>query len=103
MRHVKQAHLTDRTTTDRFQFSLRCHVCEKEWNSTPILRRTQRAGEKKLAWSKAAKEACGAFNYCPICHQLVCDYCFLICDELDLCVSCAQKLQKHGEAVLQYE
>ncbi|MCI6126309.1 MAG: hypothetical protein MR738_09535 [Enterocloster clostridioformis] len=39
------------------------------------------------------------FNKCPICSRLVCDRCFLVCDELDMCVSCAHYLQEQGEPV----
>lgn len=35
-------------------------------------------------------------NYCPICKRLVCNQCFLICEELDMCKQCAAKLQQKG-------
>ena len=36
---------------------------------------------------------------CPICKRLVCDHCFLICDDLDMCVQCAAKLNEKGTVV----
>ena len=39
------------------------------------------------------------FNICPICKRLVCDHCFLICDDLDMCVQCAAKLNERGTVV----
>ena len=51
---------------------------------------------------RAVEEAANVFNQCPICKRLVCDYCFLICDDLDLCISCATRLQEKGEPVMQY-
>ena len=36
---------------------------------------------------------------CPICKRLVCDHCFLICDDLDMCVQCATKLNEKGTVV----
>ena len=36
---------------------------------------------------------------CPICKRLVCDHCFLICDDLDMCVQCAEKLNEKGTVV----
>ena len=42
-----------------------------------------------------------SFHYfdCPICKRLVCDHCFLICDDLDMCVQCAAKLNEKGTVV----
>ena len=57
--------------------------------------------EKEDALNKAVDEAVGAFNRCPVCHHLVCDHCFMICDDIDMCSSCATRLQERGEPVLQ--
>ena len=117
MRHITKEHLKDCSTADGFCFSMECADCGKTWNSTPIL--FSKAGikpptegkqiifdilyqkEKEAAWDKAVDEAVGAFNRCPVCHRLVCDHCFLICDDIDMCGSCATRLQEWGEPVLQ--
>ena len=117
MRHVTKEHLKDCSTADGFCFSMECADCGKVWNSTPVL--FSRAGvnpptegkqvifdilyekEKETALHKAVEEAVGAFNRCPICGRLVCDYCFMICDDIDMCSSCATRLQERGEPVLQ--
>jgi len=49
----------------------------------------------------AVSEAVHHFNHCPVCGRLVCNYCFVICDDLDLCRSCATRLQETGESVLE--
>ena len=118
MRHITKELLTDCSTPVSFCFSMRCRECGKEWNSTPVT--FSKAGiepgtegkkiifdalyqrEKEAALERAVEEASNAFNQCPICKRLVCDYCFLICDDLDLCISCATRLQEKGEPVMQY-
>lgn len=118
MRYITKEMLTDWSTSVSFCFSMTCSECGKEWNSTPIA--FSKAGmkpetegkkiifaalyqrEKEAAVEKAVEEASNAFNLCPICRRPVCDYCFMICEDLDLCVDCAAKLQERGETVMQY-
>ena len=47
----------------------------------------------------ALNQAKEIFNICPICKRLVCDHCFLICDDLDMCVQCAAILNEKGTVV----
>ncbi|MBP3633311.1 MAG: hypothetical protein J6J43_01920 [Oscillospiraceae bacterium] len=118
MRHITKELLKDCSTPVSFRFSMSCSECGKEWNSTPVI--FSKAGivpetegkkvifdalyqrEKETALDKALEEASNAFNQCPICRRPVCDYCFLICDDLDLCAACATRLQEPGEPVMQY-
>ena len=37
--------------------------------------------------------------HCPVCGRLVCDRCFLICEDLDLCIACAKALRVRGRIV----
>ena len=48
--------------------------------------------EKERAKSAAGQEARERFSQCPVCRRLVCDACFLICDEMDLCRECAARM-----------
>lgn len=109
--------LKDCSTQEEFRFSLRCAECGEVWESRPV--RFSRAGvtppsegkrvifdalyqrEREMALQRAAEEAGKAFNQCPICRRLVCDRCFLVCDELDICAACARHLQEQGEPVAQ--
>jgi hypothetical protein len=105
----------DCSTPEIFCFSLRCEECGEVWKNVPI--KFSRAGvlpetegkqiiletiykrEKEAALQKAMEQARKAFNFCPICERLVCDKCFLICSDLDMCRSCAERLEEHGEPV----
>ena len=55
--------------------------------------------EKERAKLAAGKEARERFSQCPICRRLVCDSCFLICEEIDLCRECAERMKECGEPV----
>ena len=117
MKHIIRTHLADRSDQGKFCFSLVCKECGSEWRSTPI--RFSKAGEipqteakrviaKALyqrehaqAMEYALNEAVQHFNVCPLCHGLVCNYCFIICDDLDMCRSCSDSLQEKGEAVME--
>ncbi len=49
-----------------------------------------------LPREKAAAEASEIFS-CPVCGRLVCDRCFLICEDLDMCIACAKTLQVRSD------
>lgn len=115
MCRISTDQLQDCSSQSDFTFSLRCEECGKVWRSKPV--RFSRAGviapsegkrvifetllkrEKESALRRAAGEAENVFSRCPICHRLVCDNCFLICEELDMCDSCAKRLKEEGSPV----
>ncbi len=119
MSQIAKELLLDCSTQDEFHFSLCCAECGKEWSSRPV--RFSKSGvvpetrgkrivfntlyqrERENALTKAVSEATGVLNTCPICHRLVCDQCFMICDDLDMCRSCAELLQEKGEVVASRE
>ena len=47
----------------------------------------------------AGQEGKERFSVCPICRRLICDSCFLICEEMDMCRACAKRLKEDGEPV----
>ena len=113
MKHALRKQLIDCSDQNNFIFELICPECGKIWRSKPI--RFSKAGEepateeKRLilktlyerehehAVRKVLEEAAGFFNVCPICKKAVCDDCFLICDDIDMCRSCAEILHETGE------
>lgn len=116
MSYIAKELLLDCSTAEEFCFSLRCAECKEVWKSTPV--RFSKAGivpategkkiifdtlyrrEKEAALNRAIAEAEQRFNKCPICHRFVCDHCFLICDDLDMCQSCANSLEERGEYIM---
>ena len=115
MKQVIKEAMGDCSTIGEFRFLLRCQACGRTWHSSPV--RFSKAGtkpetegmravfralyerERAAAREKAAAEASEIFSQCPVCGRLVCDRCFLICEDLDLCTACAEALQMHGSVV----
>ena len=115
MKQLIREHLIDCSDQEKFVFNLICPECGKVWQSTPVGfskaeedPRTESKQvvfyllyerEKKRAFDKAVEEAVHFFNLCPLCERLVCNNCFLICKEIDVCRRCAEWLQETGEQV----
>lgn len=108
--------LHDCSTQNEFVFSLRCAQCGSVWKSKPIrfskakvipqtegkrvIFDTLYKREKAVAMELATQKVGELFSKCPICQRWVCDRCFLICEELDMCVSCAHHLKESGSPVM---
>ena len=115
MKRVVKEAMGDCSTVEEFRFLVRCQECGGIWHSSPIrfskvgaepesegmrtILRTLYEREREAAREMAAAEAAEIFNYCPVCGRLVCDRCFLICEDLDLCIACAKALQVRGDVV----
>ncbi len=115
MSHITKDLLQDCSTSNEFFFSLCCAECGEKWQSTPagfskagitpetsgklIIYDTLYQREKEAACNRALSEASKKFNLCPICRRLVCDHCFMICEDIDMCQACAKKLEEEGELV----
>ena len=115
MKEIGKALLKDGCTRDVFGFSIRCAECGQVWSSRQT--RFSKAGvhpksegkqvifdalyqkEHELAKNNAVREATDIFNRCPICRRTVCNRCFLICEDLDMCVHCASQLNEQGAPV----
>ena len=115
MKQVIREHLIDCSDQEKFVFNLICPECGKVWQSTPV--GFSKAGkepeteskrvifyllyerEKQRALTRAVEEAVHFFNICPVCERLVCNDCFLICQDIDMCLRCAEQLQETGEQV----
>ena len=115
MKQVIREHLIDCSDPEKFVFNLICPECGTVWQSTPVA--FSKAGEappteskrviyyllyereKQRACAKAVEEAVHFFNLCPLCERLVCNDCFLICQDIDMCLRCAERLQETGEQV----
>lgn len=104
------------STRDMFLFRICCDACGAAYADRPVSFSkagiTPRAEGKKIIYDalyeqefravrlSAIRDAAEHMNYCPICKRLVCNRCFLICDDLDMCKQCADHLQEQGIPVL---
>ena len=115
MKKIILNHMKNVSNQSHFLFSVSCSCCKRSWNSPPvsfsklneypeneskrIIYHKMYLHEMERASIKAVDEAKTHFNYCPVCKKLVCNNCFMICEDIDMCVTCAQELQEHGELV----
>ena len=115
MKKYIEKFMNDLSDYERFQFSVSCPVCGKEWTSTPVpfsgaekrsrsmrmnyFVRRQYNREKKRAEIIAAEEPGSRMNYCSVCMRIVCDSCFMICADADMCTDCAECHNENGERV----
>ena len=115
MRRMIRDAMEDRSSPEAFRFSLNCAVCGVTWISRTS--RFSKAGvtpesegkriifqklyerEWEEAHERAVTDAMETFNLCPICRRLVCNRCFLLGKDIDLCADCARNLQERGEPV----
>ena len=107
--------LRDCSDEAQFRFAVTCEACGRVWQSrarafskarippategkkvvyAALYRREQQAAKEA-----ALREAASHFSRCPICRRWVCDGCFLLCEDLDMCRSCAERLEETGSAV----
>ena len=108
--------LEDHSTGESFRFRVRCGICDTAYGNTPI--RFSKADivpaspqkqiifhavyeqELRSAKQAAIRDASQHMNVCPICKRVVCNRCFLICEDLDMCKQCATHLHEEGSPVL---
>jgi hypothetical protein len=116
LKKLVESILEDLSTKEVFLFHVFCENCSAEYASKPI--RFTKAGltpttqskriiydavyeqEYRAARQAAIRSTAEHMNYCPICKRLVCNQCFLICDDLDMCERCAGELQEQGSPVM---
>ncbi|MBE6753250.1 MAG: hypothetical protein E7559_02680 [Ruminococcaceae bacterium] len=116
MIHILPDQMADNSSSEEFRFSIGCAECGQPVHSLPV--RFSKAGvlpptdgkqvvytalyerEKENARRLAVKSIGEHLSLCPICGRLVCDRCFLVCEDLDMCAACAMRLQEEGEPVI---
>ena len=115
MRKLVETVLENLSSKDVFLFRVTCGVCGSGYGNRPI--RFSKANETPVTQSRkiifdalyeqefmatrqiAIRNAAEHMNHCPICKRLVCNDCFLICDDLDMCRQCADDLGLQGRPV----
>ena len=115
MKKLVEKVLENLSTKEIFLFRVTCSNCGTEYGNKPI--RFSKAGISPTTQSEkiiydtlyeqgfnearrvAIRNAAEHMNYCPICKRLVCNQCFFICDDLDMCEQCAADLEQPGSPV----
>ena len=115
MKKLVEMILENLSTKKEFLFRATCGSCGTGYGNKPI--RFSKAEIPPATQSKqiiydalyeqefaearriAIRNAAEHMNYCPICKRLVCNQCFLICDDLDMCRQCAAALEQQGKPV----
>ena len=108
--------LENLSTREVFLFRITCAACGTPYGGKSV--RFSKAGitpptegkriifdtlyeqEFRDARQASVREATEHLNYCPICKRLVCNRCFLICEDLDMCKQCAAQLEETGSPVV---
>lgn len=103
------------STREVFLFRITCANCGRGYSNKPV--RFSKADvvpatqNKKIIYDALYEQELQAvrqlairvaeeqMNFCPICKRLVCNQCFLICDDLDMCRDCAITLEENGVPV----
>ena len=116
MKQLVEMMLENLSTREVFLFRIACGNCAAEFGGKPV--RFSKAGitpptegkriifeacyeqEFRSARQAAIRDAAENLNYCPICKRLVCNRCFLICEDLDMCKRCADRLNEKGSPVI---
>ena len=116
MKQLVEMLLENLSTQEVFLFRIACGACAAEFGGKQV--RFSKAGitpptegkriifeacyeqEFRSARLAAIRDAAEHLNYCPICKRLVCNRCFLICEDLDMCKQCAAHLEETGSPVV---
>lgn len=116
MKKLIEMFLENLSTRDVFMFRISCGSCAAQYGNKPV--RFSKAGvipqtlkkaalyeivysqELQAARLSAVRDAAENLNYCPICKRLICNRCFLICEDLDMCRQCAAAMEETGTPVV---
>ena len=116
MKKLIEMFLENLSTRDVFLFRIACGSCGTQFGNKPV--RFSKAGaipqtlkkaalyeilyaqELQTARRSAVRDAAEDLNYCPVCKRLICNRCFLICEDLDMCRQCASAMEETGIPVV---
>lgn len=114
MKEVIKTKIKSASSNGTIIYRVECDACNRLISSRPVtssdsqkdLSKEQQIihaamfeRDKERELTALVRKATEIFSLCPICHKLICDDCFLVCDDLDMCKDCASKLQAKGSVV----
>jgi len=92
---------TEESEGGTYRFTFYCDICGHPWRSFPMKPVIRQNGLSKAgrvwkddhakAFEHANIEAMNHFNRCPVCKRRVCDDCFRILEDMNMCKECAGK------------
>jgi rRNA maturation endonuclease Nob1 len=94
--------INDCSTDRAFVFAVQCEACGRVYKTMPVafdplLEIKDEARE--AAFKQALKDFSGTMNQCQECERIVCDKCFQVNVEQDLCADCSTRLNYKGKPV----
>ena len=104
MKKLIERMLENLSTRDVFLFRIACGACGKEYGNKPI--RFSKAGVIPQTPRKAAlyealyAQELQTARLSAVRERLVCNRCFLICEDLDMCKQCASAMEETGTPVV---
>ena len=95
--------MTDESAGGVYRFTFYCDICGKSLQS-PVYQsmagdsgdEAMRKAEYEDAYGRANREMLKKFSRCPVCQRVVCDECFDVYGDYDMCVECRQS-RRHGD------
>lgn len=89
--------VTDESDDCGFHFTFYCDICGSPWSGVYYRGSgdsMEWESEHIAAYERSNREAMMHFNRCPVCKRMVCDKCFVILDERDVCKDCMHEEDK---------
>jgi hypothetical protein len=84
--------VTDELEGNTYRFTFYCDICGQPWHSVDYTGSGD-AGDKErdhsAAFERAKIESRTNFNYCVSCERAVCDRCFRVLPDRDICKECS--------------
>jgi hypothetical protein len=86
--------ITDKSGNGLYSFTFYCDICDYPYYSAVYqsepgqVTADTRETEYIAAYERANRDAIKNYNRCPVCNKIVCDDCFRLEDETDMCLFC---------------
>ena len=116
MSNFVEERIQDLCTPEEFRFGVSCELCGDTLATIPtrfikasekpenegqkVIYETMYQQDWQLERDAATRALVSQLNYCPVCKRIVCNHCFLMTGDLDICTDCAKNLGVTGNPVV---